>query len=249
MRVFCIIVLWLLSPVLAQGETLRICNTDWPPYASLKDGRIQGITVDILEEAARRSGDQFIFTQMPWKRCLLKVKENEFHAAADSTNRPGYLYGPTVTAVFAQNAWVRVNSRLQSYNGLETLEEKQVGLVSGYVYPDYITKNERISVDYVNLDETNLKKLAMGRVDMAISDLVNSQVIADRFGLEIRPLVPVVSVNLLYPVFGPAFPDQQARIDQALASMQQDGTMDRIYLRHLNISFTELRKLATPYSP
>lgn len=236
-------------PCFAQADTIRICNTDWAPYASLQDGEVRGISVDIYTEALRRAGDHVIFTQMPWKRCLLKVKENEFHAAADSTNRPGYLFGPTVTSIFAQNAWVQQDNPLQSYAGLKTLENQRVGLVSGYVYPDYITKNDRIMVDYANLDEINLKKLALGRMDMAISDLVNSQVIADRLGLQIRPLTPVVSVNLLYPVFGPAFEEEQKRMDRALLTMQQDGTMDRIYLDHLNISFTELRELATPYRP
>ena len=237
----------LLSP--ASGETVRFCHADWPPYTSVDDGKVSGITVDIYRAALKRAGYQVEFIPIRWKRCLLSVRAGQYHGVADSARRDGFIQGPTFTAIFAQNIWVHLDNPAKAYTGPALLQNKRLGLVSGYVYPEEIKDDPAIFVDYAEMDETNLRKLAIKRIDMALSDLVNSRIFAQQHDLPIRPLTPVVSNNHLFPSFGPEYEIIQRDMEKALQRMVEDGSLDRIYQAHLGISFAALQKLAQPYQP
>ncbi|RED48612.1 substrate-binding periplasmic protein [Aestuariispira insulae] len=250
MRFFCFIPLTILSLLTtARAETVRFCVGDWPPYTTVADDMVSGITVDIYREALKSIGHEAAFMHVRWKRCLLHVQKGDFHAAADSGPREGFLQGPTFTAIFAQNIWVHNDHPAQSYPGPSLMKNRRLGLVSAYVYPDEIEKDPAIILDYAETDETNLRKLALKRIDMALSDLVNSRIFVRKHNLPIRPLAPVVSINRLYPSFGPDHHDLQENMDKALRQMVDNGRLDLIYQAYLGISFTQLQKLASSNSP
>jgi len=64
-------------------------DNDYPPYAYEKDGRMQGIYTDLLQEVFNNmDGYQVELLGIPWKRGLLKVESGEIFALYPPYYRP-----------------------------------------------------------------------------------------------------------------------------------------------------------------
>ncbi len=83
------------------------------------------------------------------------------------------------------------------------------------------------------------------RMDMVLADVVVMRGIIQKHNLPIKAMLPVYSVQKLYPGFNKDKVDKRDRIDLALGQMHADGTVDQIFQRHVETSFSEIHKLAT----
>ena len=119
----------------AQPPPARFCFNAWKPYAYTEAGRIDGLSIVILKEAARRAGYTAEFAELPWKRCLILVEAGEYDAVMDAAARKQFLQGPTSYVVYTNTFWVRGDDVVDKFS-LAALREKTVGMVSGYVYPE-----------------------------------------------------------------------------------------------------------------
>jgi len=220
---------------------VRFCFNNWVPYAVADDTGIHGITVAVLTEAARRADLAATFEELPWKRCLEMVRQGRLDAVVDAADRPEFLQGPASYSVYTNTIWVGAETRMESL-AFEALSGKKMGLVDGYSYPDQLMVQLQASglkIDYSVDDATNIRKLAFGRVDSIVGDFVGTLLFAREHGLNIHPLTPNHSFDRLYPSFNKTRADLQRAIDKSLAGMIADGSIDRIYRKHIGIGFEE----------
>ena len=60
------------------AEPLRVVTDYWPPFRMAgRDGRVEGLDIDLLEELQRRTGVQFEVRRQPWARALEDMRRGQ----------------------------------------------------------------------------------------------------------------------------------------------------------------------------
>lgn len=236
----------MLSPFAAnaqsEGGTVRFCFNDWPPYTESDADGNYGISVDILREAAARADLVATFEELPWNRCLEMVRQGELDAVVDAAIRTEYLQGPASFSLYANLFWVRDDSSYMDPE-MSDMAGARLGLVAGYDYPANLMEQAsdlNLTIEYSVDDWANIRQLAFGRVDVILADFVGTHIYAAEEGLSVHPLSPAHSVDSLYPSFNREKAGMQRAIDAAIREMLEDGTVDRIYMDHIGVSFSEI---------
>ncbi len=241
-------VVWLLlglfaiRPGSAEDGMVRFCFNEWPPYTVMVDGEPRGISIEILQEATRRSGLRASFQELPWNRCLQGVRDGILDAVIDAAKRDEFLQGPTSFSVYTNTFWVREDDAVQSFD-LTLLAKHKIGLVHGYVYPDALAdtlRSPHYEIEYSVDDPVNVRKLAFNRVDTIIADFISTSEFARENGLKIRPLLPSHSFDRLYVSFRKDKSVLHSKIDTAIATLIAEGFVGKLYRKRFNVSFDEL---------
>lgn len=222
----------------AEPETVRFCFNAWEPYAYPKGEEITGISIDILSEAAKRSGLSAKFVEYPWNRCLQSVQSGDIDAIIDAAERPEFLQGPNSYSAYSNTFWVAPDSRLEIFD-FDRIRDLKVGLVNGYKYPNELLEGlsaVNADIDYAIDDQTNIRKLAIGRIDVIVADHVSTKWFSRKNSLRIRPLSPDHSSDYLYASFNKKHPKLQKRIDAAIREMIDEGAVERIYAKYIGNS-------------
>ena len=225
-----------------EDGTVSFCFNDWPPYAEMTEDGPNGISVDVLREAAHRAGLAPTFQELPWNRCLALVRQGAIDAVIDAAARSEYLQGPTSFSVYSNTIWVGDDNRMMVLE-FSALAGTRIGLVAGYEYPqallDEIAANGMV-IEYSVDDAANVRQLAFGRVEAIVGDFVGTLGLAEAGALAIHALAPAHSIDSLYPSFNPERVALHRAIDAALFDMLTDGTIDRIYRDHVGAAFSEV---------
>lgn len=246
----CLMRLAILLIAMAAGPTafaasLKFCFVAWPPYTKVIGADPTGISIDIAKQAASLAGFEPSFQELPWKRCLAEADAGQYDAVIDTSRRDDgtqFLYPEHYSSTWTDGFWVNDKSPLTQYTSLEQFHGRSFGLVNGYSYPEEIKSNPHFSVDYSNNDEAALRKLAINRVDVVVTDIVSGIEILKNIGEKrVRYLKPVYAKEPLYFAFYRKNSIQRTLFDQELGKMLKDGSVDKVYLKHLNVTFAELQ--------
>lgn len=231
-----------LRNVWASDSEVSFCFNDWPPYATKSADGVAGISVNIVQQAAQRIGIQVNFEELPWNRCLQKVKDGEVDAVIDAAERPEFVQGPTSFSLFSDTFWVREDSGIKSYSDISG---GRVGLVDGYnysgsllAYLDDLKLQREMTID----DPTNIRKLAFGRVNVIIADFASTLLFARQHRLKISPILPPFSYDPLYVSFSQDKSEIQHRFDQSFSELLKDGSIDAVYQQYLGTGYSKLMK-------
>ena len=230
------------SGLAAESDRLKTCFTEWPPYAYVKDDVPAGLSVRVITEAARRSGLQASFAALPWARCLSAVEQGSFDVALDGSPRPTLIYGTTSHPVVVTGILVR-SSIGRAIAGLDGLS----GLVFGHPVGWTITPPLQALIDSgaitlarpVARDQV-VAMMKARRVDFAYDAYGVFQRLARDAGFEVTPVPGTVTVSRLYPLVTRGRPALRDRLEQALAGMAADGTLDRLYQDEIGVPRHEL---------
>lgn len=71
---FCLALLFS-SQVSAKHKRISLCYESWRPFAYIENQQSKGIVINKLNRAAAKSQAQLIFHELPFKRCVKKVKQ------------------------------------------------------------------------------------------------------------------------------------------------------------------------------
>jgi len=228
-------------PASIASEPVRFCFNFWPPYAYRdENGNPRGISIDLIRLAAQNLNMETEFVLLPWKRCLQEVKTGKIHAVIDAAKREEYLQGPTSHSLYTNTVWVHRDSPLTALSSMNTLRNKIAGYIDGYVMPEEFTNIDGLHVDYSIDEKTAIKKLASKRVDFIIADLTNTAFIQKKQNLPIRALSPTPSADKLYISFNKDQPALQKRFDTEFSRIMNNGSLDQIYLQHIDQSYREI---------
>lgn len=169
--------LLLVSPAAAQ-TSLHLVTEDWPPYGFLKDGRAQGLDVDLLQAAAARIGVKLEIEFLPWSRAMDMVTNGAadgIFSLYDLPERRSFLKfcatplgEETLVVVYAKARPPRPPIR-----SLADLSNLRVGVLQDNVHsPEFDQATHFVREVSLTSDQA-LKKLLNGRMDVQVMNLIN----------------------------------------------------------------------------
>jgi polar amino acid transport system substrate-binding protein len=165
--------LFLTNP--AAGQSMALTSLEWPPYtgAPLAD---DGASAKVVREALAAVGMDLEVRFFPWQRAVQTAQQDanfigyfpEYHA--ESIEGDFFFSDPIGTSPlgFIENV-----DKPVTWAALSDLKPYTIGVVSGYVNTaefDAMMETGQLNTDPVTDDATNIRKVAAGRIDLAVMD-------------------------------------------------------------------------------
>lgn len=163
------------ATALGAEKNVRLASLQWPPYSG-EELPGKGTSAAVATAAFAAMGYKLEITFFPWSRAVASARNDPAYA--------GYFpeyHSPSVAREFLFSEPIGVGplglaertDRPISWNTLDDLAKYRVGVVQDYVNTEKFDKwvaEGKIRVEVATSDETNLKKLAGGRQDLAVVD-------------------------------------------------------------------------------
>jgi polar amino acid transport system substrate-binding protein len=197
------------------------------PFLWEDHGRIVGFEPDIMTELARRLGVRQRMIQYNWSNLVPSLERGDFdiifnglEATAERAerillSRPYYTYAETLAV-----------RRGSTYRSLADLRGRRVATLN-QTYAHDLLRAQPVDIVLYEGDEEPYLDLEHGRVDAVLLD----NIIADRFGC-VRPAIECLPGDVARGTYVVGVrktdPDLMRAIDDALAAMRADGTLQRI---------------------
>lgn len=160
----------------AEDKVIRLTSLEWPPYSG-ENLQQQGASVAVARAAAEAMGYQLEVRFLPWARAV--------SVASDSSSGvlgyfPEYHSDQVATEFLLSDAigsgplgFVERRDAPVTWTSLNDLKAHTIGTVRDYVNTmefDAMASDGRLNVEAVNDDATNLRKVAGGRIPLAVID-------------------------------------------------------------------------------
>lgn len=254
---------WLACAVLPRGaaaDALRCVSLDYPPLIQKDaDGRVHGLAVDIVSQVLLRMGHTLSVEVLPWGRslalvklgqrdCIFTIFESPERAAFLDFSRQSLL--PQIIYFYARSG------AAPAFDGtLAALKGRAVGTVLKMHYgARFEAARADLEIREVSTLEQNFRKLALGRIDLTLSNLytasytlanVSPPAIAAHI-IQLPQAIDSVPSYIAFPKAGRHTP-LRARFDLELKAFIAEGAYRRLLERHHIALTPELaRFLANP---
>ncbi|MFT3848026.1 MAG: transporter substrate-binding domain-containing protein [Propionivibrio sp.] len=164
-----------LFPIGALAETVRITNGEWPPFTSerLPD---KGPLSRIVAEAFALEGVSVEYDYFPWKRAYDYARTGKWDGsigwAPTAKHRADFHLSKPVLMV--DKGLFHLKDVPFDWKGIDDLKRWKVGGTAGYSYGDEwdeAVKDGRLKVEEVTVDEQNIRKLLLRRVDVVAMEV------------------------------------------------------------------------------
>lgn len=231
MAVLSVLLVVLCSP--SYGQSVPLVTGEWPPFVSEKmDG--YGLAGKLVSAVFEEMGLVPETSFVPWKRCEDMVKKGEawgtFPYAITDERKAEFLFSDP----FMESISVFFSLKDVSFDDLSDLSGLSVGGVRGTFYEPLFAE-AGLNIDWSSDDETMIKKLMAGRIDLApVVDVVGWTII-NRDYSDMKDQVIVLKKTLQSTesamMVSKAYPGAQELIDKfnlALESIRQKGIYDDI---------------------
>jgi polar amino acid transport system substrate-binding protein len=222
----------------ANFPELKIMTEDYAPFNFEKDGKVQGIAVDLMVEMLKKVGSSQTrddIKLLPWARGLkdLGTKPNAVLFSTTRTKERENLYkwvcpiNTLITEVIAlksKNIKITSNQDFGKYKVGCVLDDVGQDLIIAAGVP--IEKLDRTS-SY----KTNVKKLNAGRLDLYVSSMESVRLYAEKIGVDPDKFesVYILDESYLCYAFNKAVSDDVInQLQKALDELIEDGTFDKI---------------------
>jgi len=223
----------------AQAENFEIMTEEYPPFNYTENGKLTGLSSEVMEELIKRIGHPDNIKVVPWSRGykLIQDKDGMILFSMTRTEQRESLFkwvGPV-----AENKWVffaKKGSGIQ-INSLEDAKTvKKIGTYKDDAAESYLKEQGFTNIESVVNDQANVKKLMAGRINLWIVGQLQGlfkakNAIGDSSALE---KVFDVKETQLYIAFSKSTSDGDIEKWQAeLDKMKADGTYDAILKKYL----------------
>ncbi|BFM16691.1 hypothetical protein R50073_28740 [Maricurvus nonylphenolicus] len=235
-------------------RTLNLCYFKWQPYGHKLDARPgtdvqhRGIAVDVARKAAELQGKQVNLHQEPYKRCVAAVAENLYDGTIYYV--PNYDIGiHRVQESFMGHVaafFVHAESPHLGYEGLEQFSRQTVAVLRGGSSVAWLQQNPDLNLYKVNRQDYLWQMVRGKRVDASIDDYLTMRAIGKVADTSVRALRPMARYAPTYMGFSEKNKHEVSAWNQAIQQLKSNGVMDRIYLDHIYISYSELQERLAP---
>jgi polar amino acid transport system substrate-binding protein len=219
------------------AETVTLSSADYPPYFGPKLPQ-EGIVTAIAVEAFHRAGDRVVIRYRVWAQSLDEAKNGTTDGIIGLWHSPererDFAYSQSLYA--NQIGFYARKDRHFDTRNLALLKRlgMRVGVVRGYLNPAPF-EAAHLPTDISADDEENLRKLALGRYELALIDRgVAAYLLRSRLTQlhdSLMWLEPSVETMPLYIGFSRRSAGWQRRLahfNAGLAALRQDGTLERL---------------------
>lgn len=244
-KILCCILLLVLPRLATAAQTpvLTWCLDHFSRFHAYETGKAPyGPSVDLMQELARRAGFQLKFSpKTPSARCFRQMQAGEADLMSNlnfTEERAEYMHLLPYNERIPESLYLKSSDRrlILSFGQLESLS---LATVRNYAYHPGLMLVLKTSKRHVEIDsiETGFEMLQRGRVDALVVPTQSSlDVIADHkemhFQFKRAPIdFSVVEKRFINIGLSKKSPHLalKDRIEQALESMVQDGTVKKLY--------------------
>lgn len=259
-------------PPLASRGTLSIGAEPIYPYQyeqSASDGKLTGLSTELVREACSRAGYRVNFIQNDWFQLLEMLRRGEVDGLSLAYRSPereafghfSVAYLSLHYAVFYRtDSYRRLPGDPQQLLNLARQDQWRIGYSLGHAYPNQVQtflNDSQLRLQSVSSKQEaeNMARLINGQVDVVFADELAglSTVMRNRWISEIgsrRLEIPLEDTHILYSK-DRVRPEVRAQIDGALLEMEADGTtaaIVRAYHYPVLLSLLERNFLFDPIS-
>lgn len=164
---------------LAEHPVIRVApDPDYPPIESVdKNGQIVGMSADYLKLLEKKLGIRFeIVALSSWDQAISMARSREvdmLSAATKSSARSEYL--SFTTPHIEMPGVIIVHSNAGDFSGLDQFRGKRVGVVSSYVWQEWIARDyPGIILRPVRDMQTGLQLTSFGQLDAMVGNLATA---------------------------------------------------------------------------
>ena len=224
----------ILSCSVPAGTVLVFDTEDYPPFNMYDQGRVGGISTEIIQEALRRTNLEGTFQILPWARSLAETRNLSdrcvYSAVRTAQREPWYKW---VTPLVDDH--ISLFALSDSTIALKNMADAKRYRVGGYVddaYGDYVER-QGIVLDRAPSDTLNLQKLISHRIDLWVGGAISAPYRAAREG-QAGTIKPVVAGgdakdSTMWLACNPAVPDSVVQaLRDAVAAEQKEGLVAKI---------------------
>lgn len=234
------------GPANAASE-LQFLTCEEPPTNYLEDGKVTGITTDIVRELARRTGASGPIKLLPWARAYETALHTPnvilFTAGKTKARAPLFNWiGPIMI-----KRWV-VYARKDDQHAYTSLDDlravKHIAVLRDDARGQLLAKEGFTNLIRVNSHEQGIKMLYHHRADLYPSSDIEAPFIAQRAGIPFTALRPVYGLKTIKPhiiVSKGTPPPVLTAWRRAWQAMVEDGTLEqiaRLWAAKLHAPFT-----------
>ncbi|AAZ26486.1 substrate-binding periplasmic protein [Colwellia psychrerythraea] len=221
---------------MAYAEKITATGDSWPPFLS-PDLPGQGIALQIVRAAFKEQGHEVEMTFVPWTRSIKAVKEGKVDILVGTwwtKKRTTFLNYSDDYLVNNIKFIKRVDDSFE-YDGLESLNKKNVGVIRDYGYSDNFKKAMNFKKPETTKFINNLKKLVHNRIDLTLEDEIVARAFIKHEAPELKDKVSFssspLSSNTLHITSGLSNPKNNriiADFNKGLAKIKTNGIYDSI---------------------
>lgn len=230
------------SGLVKEGSLTFAMTGQYPPLNFQKDGKLTGFDVEIGTEIAKRMGLEANPVTNPWETIIQGLKAKKFDAIIGSMTatperdkqidftEPYYLSGAQIFV--AEN-----NTDIQSK---EDLKGKTIGVIQASTWKsiaESLTSPDKVKGYPVDVNA--LQDLALGRLDAVITDKIVGVSAKNEKGLKIKPIGDLLNEDRVSIGVTEGNKDLANKINDALQSMIDDGTYEKISMKWFNTNIME----------
>ena len=237
----------------ATEQVVLYGDENYPPYSYIQNGRFTGIDVDILRLAAAKLSPsyQLKLTPTPWKRGLALLENGTAFGLFPPGRKLDRTYIDQYSTVILRESVVlfcnRVVMRTPRSNFPADHAGLTVGINAGFLLSDRLVQAANrgiVKLEPAKDNDSNLRKLAMHRIDCYASDRVAALFSAKKLGAELnideRVLQVATALSEEHTYIGysarnapPFKADFIKKLNTVLDVMKANGDIDRIIERYL----------------
>jgi polar amino acid transport system substrate-binding protein len=242
---FLICILIIFFSMSLSADQLTMTTDPWPPLVfehQAAEGK--GIMADIALRAFEIAGHQVKLVIMPWTRAVKSVEEGSMDVllgAAKNHEREKVMLYPGNEVVANRTVFYVLSGSDWEYHGVESLKDRNLGVVADYEYPDlkqWMEANPS-QVNKIAGDGALIRLIKMMKSDRVNTILDNYQVIEYQASrLKMSPEIKragVLSTTLGYAAISRKNPKAQIyadQFDQAIETMKKNGNMAAIFRKY-----------------
>ncbi|HEY6240467.1 MAG TPA: transporter substrate-binding domain-containing protein, partial [Burkholderiales bacterium] len=162
-----------LTMVASAAHALKLLTEENPPFNYTEQGKVVGLSTEIVSELGKRSGIALEIQSMPWEKAYIAVqadKETCLYSTVRLDNRERLFFwiGPIAT-----NKWVLIGKGDFAGN-VKTVEDARryrVGVVAKDAKIEYLMGKGVTDLREVSVDSLNPPRLVLNRDDPNRIDL------------------------------------------------------------------------------
>lgn len=217
----------------AQAQTIRVAHDQrFPPFAEVKDGKSEGLAVDILNAAAQKAGLTIVYVPVPFEEIQRTLDDGRadavFPLAINPERRQAFDF--TAPLVITGGA-LFVRAPQPSPDGLKALAGKTVvtpktGPLAGFIQKTAPEVNLVVNADY----DQSFAQLLNGEADAAALNFQVGRRLASTLhaGKVTLPEKLFLELPLALAIKKGEKADLVAKLDQGIASIRADGIWQAI---------------------
>ncbi|EDT03952.1 transporter substrate-binding domain-containing protein [Burkholderia ambifaria] len=220
-----------------QAGVLKIAlEGTYPPFDYRNaEGQLEGFDVDVAKAVAARLGVKPQFVTTEWSGILAGLQAGKFDVIVNQvaiTPSRQQALDFSMPYVYSSAQLLQRQNDTRAFKSLDELKGKKVGVTMGSNYVDLVKTVPAIDLQVYPGTPENLRDLAAGRIDAAVNDRLMLSYLIKNSHLPLRPgSVLAGGEDRMGIPFRKGNPKFAKAIDDAVASLQQDGTLKKISMQ------------------